>query len=265
MSAVTRESLARDLRTLGVGPGQTVLVHASLRSLGRVQDGVAAVAGALGDVLGPDGTIVVPTATADNSDTSRIHQERTRGMSDDERRCYLAAMPAYDPATTPSTGMGALAEHIRTSPGALRSAHPQTSLAALGPGARFLIEGHAADCHYGEDSPLAKLYKSEAAILMLGVGYESCTALHLAEYRYTAEPPTRRYSCVVSRGGLPVWWSYQDVVLDDRDFAELGRALDLTSQVRKGHVGCANTRLLRFRETVDFAAEWLATWRITIM
>ncbi|MEU6747470.1 AAC(3) family N-acetyltransferase [Spirillospora sp. NPDC046719] len=253
-----RASLAEDLRALGVEPGSRLLVHASLRRVGRVEGGAGAVASALGDVLGPAGTIVVPTATSDNSDTSRAYLARTQGMSEDERRRYLRTMPPFDPATTPSTGMGALAEYVRTSPGAVRSAHPQTSFAALHARAGFFAGDHDPACHLGERSPLARLYEAGASILLLGVGYASCTALHLAEYRYRRDPPTRWYGCMVLRGGRPEWWRYRDVVLDDGDFPEIGAALDRTRHVVRGRVGAAGVRLLPLRQAVDFAAGWMA-------
>ncbi|WP_312897793.1 aminoglycoside N(3)-acetyltransferase [Actinomadura kijaniata] len=253
--------MARDLRLLGVRRGGDLLVHASLRNLGRPEGGPAAVLAALGDVLGPDGTVVVYTATPDNSDTSRVHLRRVRGMSEGERERHLRSMPAFDPARTPSSGMGALAEHVRTSPGARRSEHPQSSFAALGPRALHYVDGHAPDCHLGESSPLAKLYKAEAHILLLGVGYDSCTALHLAEYRYTPDPPMRRYRCVVERDGGPAWWSYEDVVLDDGDFPEVGAGLDRLPWVRRGRVGHADTRLIPVDRAVDFAVAWFAARR----
>ncbi|WP_240809995.1 aminoglycoside N(3)-acetyltransferase [Actinomadura sp. WMMA1423] len=260
-AAVGRAALADDLRALGVRPGSAVLVHASLRSVGPVEGGAATVAGALGEVLGPEGTIVVPTATAENSDSSRAYLERTRGMSSAERERFNRSMPAFDLASTPSTGMGVLAEHIRTSPGACRSGHPQTSFAALGAEAAHMTAAHAPDCHYGERSPLAKLYEAEADILLIGVGYDRCTALHLAEYRYRPAPPTRTYRCVIERGGRPVWWEYEDVVLDDGDFAALGRALDRTRHVVKGRVGRAGSCRVPVRAAVEFACAWLADTR----
>ena len=50
---------------------------------------------------------------------------------------------------------------------------------------------HRLESHLGEYSPLAKLYRMEASVLLLGVGYQVCSAFHLAEYRYVESPPTR--------------------------------------------------------------------------
>src|SRR5579862_4147659 len=93
--ALDRESLARDLRSLGVIPGQTLLVHASLRQIGWVSGGADEVVAALRQVLGRDATLVVPTSTADNSDTSRLYLTRTKGMSPDEIGRYRDAMPPF--------------------------------------------------------------------------------------------------------------------------------------------------------------------------
>jgi aminoglycoside 3-N-acetyltransferase len=261
VSEVTAGRITDDLRGLGVRTGQVLLVHASLRQIGHVQGGAETVVSALRAAVGTGGTVVVPAATSGNSDTSRTHLERICGLTAAERDRFRAGMPAFDPARTPSTGMGRVAECVRCSAGAVRSAHPQTSFAAVGPLADQLMRGHAPDCHLGEESPLARLAEVNAHILLLGVGYASCTAFHLAEYRYHPNPPTREYRCVVDRNGRAQWWGYRDVVLDDGDFAELGGALDQTEQVRRGTVGAADTRLIPLPEAVDFAAGWLARTR----
>lgn len=254
-------SLAGDLRRLGVAEGRPILLHASMRSLGRVDGGKAAVVAALRGKIGPCGTLVVPAMTPDNSDTSRAYQRRTAGMSRWQRRVYRRTMPAFDPATTPGTGTGLIAEYVRRSPGAVRSTHPQSSFAAIGADAGRFMRHHADDCHLGEQSPLAVLYEAGAQILMLGVGYDSCTAFHLAEYRYTPWPPKRRYACVVRQDGRRQWWLYDDVVLDDSDFTAIGAALEATGWVTNGTVGSAAAKLIPLREAIDFATAWLAAHR----
>jgi aminoglycoside 3-N-acetyltransferase len=146
------DELARELRGLGLQAGTTVLAHASLRALGRVDGGAKAVIGALRHVLGPAGTLVVATTTAANSDSSRNHLATIDGMTLSEVRAYRATMPPYDRAVTPAE-TGQIAEEIRTNPDAIRSAHPQSSFAAIGPLASALMRDHRIGCHLGEDSP----------------------------------------------------------------------------------------------------------------
>jgi aminoglycoside 3-N-acetyltransferase len=254
---VTMQRLIDDLRELGVGQGQTLLVHASLSSIGWVDGGAATVVAALRQVVGETaGTVVVSTGTEQNSQTSRAHQNLVKHMTADEARTYRRDMPAFDRDTTPGSA-GAIAEALRTTNGAVRSAHPQSSLAAIGPKAEGLMADHPLKCHLGEQSPLAKLYKLDAQVLLLGVGYRSCTAFHLAEYRYTKNPPTQFYSCVVTENGRRKWKKYRDVVLDDNDFDKIGKRLEDVFHVKKGCVGNAESRLLPLAIGVDHATSWM--------
>lgn len=251
------------LTALGVRPGDVLLVHASLRSLGPVAGGARGVLDALRRAVGPEGTLVVPAFTPENSDTSPHYRERVRDLDAGAVDAVRASMEPYDPSLTPAPSMGVLAETVRTAAGAGRSAHPQTSFAALGPEAARLLSGHRADCHLGEDSPLARLYEADARILLLGTGYATCTAFHLGEYRMPG-PPRRGYRCVVTSRGVRRWWEYEDVALDDGDFAALGAAFEdaaADGAVHAGRVGAADCRLLRLRPAVDFATGWLTEHR----
>ena len=257
----TRERIVGDLRALGVAAGQTLLVHASLRSIGQVAGGAPTVVAAVREVVGADGNIVVAASTEANSLTSRAHRARIASMTSAEAKKYREAMPAFDRATTPS-GAGAVAEAVRTTDGAFRSEHPQSSFAALGPQAWYLMADHQLECHLGEDSPLGKLYKlDEAMVLLLGVGYEACTAMHLAEYRYAPNPPMRTYACVVAVGGRRHWVAYQDVALDDHQFLMIGNYLETVMVPRRGYVGKAMCRLLPLSDVVDHATDWMKVHR----
>lgn len=264
---VTSEQLARDLRGLGVELGQTLLVNASLSAIGWVEGGAAAVITAVKEAVGPTGNVVVPAGTEENSNFSRAQRALIAEMSWDELRAYRNLMPAFDKHTTPS-GMGAIAEALRTTVGAVRSDHPQSSFAAIGPQAGQLMADHELESHLGERSPLAKLYQQNAQVLMIGVGYDYCTALHLAEYRYTDQPPRQTYTCVVTTDGKRGWIGYHDVVLDDRDFEDIGRDLENIDKclaakvaIKRGSVGDAKCRLMPLRDTVDFATNWMTRHR----
>jgi aminoglycoside 3-N-acetyltransferase len=255
---VTGRRIVRDLSRLGVESGQTLLVHASLRSLGRVIGGAPAVVRALRQAVGEDGHVVMPTGTEANSQSSRAHRARIETLTPDEVRDYRLGMPAFDPDITPSD-MGAISEALRTTDGAVRSAHPQSSFAAIGPEADLLMADHALGCHLGPDSPLGKLTKADAQVLMIEVGYWAFTGFHLAEYQYTPRPPTRKYACVVATAdGGRSWEEYDDVVLDDQKFDDIGESMEKKVVVRRGKVGRAECRLVPLHAAVEFAAEWMA-------
>ncbi|WP_203603573.1 AAC(3) family N-acetyltransferase, partial [Streptomyces sp. SID10692] len=83
---------------LGVRPGDVLLVHASLRSLGPVAGGARGVLAALRRAVGPEGTVVVPSFTPENSDTSPHYRARVRGLDAAAVEAVRAAMDPYDPA-----------------------------------------------------------------------------------------------------------------------------------------------------------------------
>ncbi|MFE9834633.1 aminoglycoside N(3)-acetyltransferase [Streptomyces sp. NPDC005551] len=248
------------LAELGVPRGGVLLAHASLGGSGlRAHD----VRDALLDVLGPGGTLVVPAFTPENSDTSPAYRRRVRGMTERERADVRASMPPFVPDITPCPAMGVLAEAVRTTPGARRSAHPQTSFAGLGPRAAELLEGHDPHCHFGERSPLARLYEAGARVLLFRVGFGVCSAFHLAEYRTTPPSPPRTYRCVVpdpGGGGGGTWISYEDIELDDGDFAAVGAGLP-RALLRERDVAGRPVVLLALRDAVDHAAVRLSASR----
>ncbi|WP_405090181.1 AAC(3) family N-acetyltransferase [Micromonospora sp. NBC_01392] len=256
---IDRAGLAAALRAVGLTEGRPVLVHASLRRIGPVVGGPATVLAALRDTLGEAGTIVVPAQTAGNSITSPAFRARTAGLSAQEVTAVEATIAPFHPGHSPSEGMGALAEHVRRQPGARRSRHPQTSFAALGPDAATVTGVHDLECHLGERSPLGALYAADALVLLLGVGYEACTAFHLAEYRLARRPPRRPYRCyVLDDAGRRVRRDFHGLALNDADFPRIGAAMDALPAVRRGSVGAGTGRLFGIRAAVDFAGRWMS-------
>ncbi|WP_406435677.1 AAC(3) family N-acetyltransferase [Streptomyces sp. NBC_00631] len=208
------------LRSLGVRRGGVLMVHASLSGTGVAPE---LVRDALRDALGPEGTLVVPTFTPENSDTSRAYREAVADLSEAEADEYRRTMPPFDPDATGCPTMGALAECVWSTHGAVRSTHPQTSLAGLGPRARQLLRWHARRSHLGRLSPMRRLYAADAQILLLRVGFEVCSAFHYAEYLTRPRPARRTYRCVVGDKGH--WVEYRDLSLDDSDFGAIGAGL----------------------------------------
>jgi len=255
----TRPEIAAGLRDLGVAPGDLLLVHTSVKALGWIPGGAVAVVQALRDAVGADGTIVVPTQTAGNSDPSAWQHPPVPAEWWPVIREHT---PAFEPAITPSEWMGKVPEVVRTWPGARRSAHPQTSFAALGPLAEQVVAVHDLDSQCGERSPLATLERLGARVLVLGADFGSCTAFHLAEYRVPGAAPTKTDGAAVrTEGGGRTWATYEDLDLDEDDFEQIGEALLATGSVRTGRVGAADCHLVELSTAVAFAVGWMTGHR----
>jgi aminoglycoside 3-N-acetyltransferase len=210
------------------------------------------------DVLGPDGTLVVPAYSPDNRDPSRWNHVRVPRVPEEWWPTIRAELPPFEPAVTPCRQLGLLAETVRTWPGAVRSAHPQTSFAAVGAQARQLMARHPITSELGAESPLGAIDAADGQVLLLGVGYDRCTAFHLAEYRLPglSQRPNR---CVVQTPSGRRWVAYAAADLDDSRFAELGADFEQASRlVKVSDVGAATARLLPVRAAVRFAVDWLS-------
>ncbi len=251
--------LAAQLRSLGVAPGDTLCVHASLRRLGPVPGGAAGVLDALRSAVGADGTLLFPVGARD--DWAWVNER-----PESERAALLAGSPPFDPWATPADPeVGVLAEVFRTSPGTLVSDHPEGRFAAAGPGAAALLADVPWDDYYGPGSPLERLVDGGGRVLRLGADPGTVTLLHLAEYR--ARVPgarrVRRHRLVGGAGGPEV-----RVVdcLDDSDgivpypgdyFAVILRAYLAAGRARRGPVGHTTGELLEGGDVVRFGADWM--------
>ncbi len=256
----TTDTLRRDLRALGLVPGDTVLVHASLSKLGWVCGGPQAVILALLNTIRSDdttGTLVMPAHSGDWSDPAGWE---VPPVPADWIPVIQAHMPAFDPGMTPTRGMGAIAELFRTFPGTRRSGHPQLSFSANGPLAGHLTDNHPLTPALGEHSPIGRLYSQNAKVLLLGVGYDACTSFHLAETWLTGMPRIRM-GTARTVDGARVWDWFEDFDWDSDDFPAAGEAFEAAYPVSRGLVGLAECRLFPIRPAVDAAFKWLSMHR----
>jgi aminoglycoside 3-N-acetyltransferase len=238
----TTEQLVTDLRRLGVGAGDLLMVHASLRAIGPVEGRAAGVVAALETSVGPGGTLLMMIGAPEGG-------------------------AAFDAATTPADpDVGVLAEVFRTTPGTVVSDHPEGRFAARGRWAGELVSGVPWDDYYGPGSPLERFVVRGGKVLRMGADVDTTTVIHYAEY--LADVPgkrrVRRQPLVARHGGV------EAVVvecLDDSDGIVDYPGLDYFGVIlgdflaggvaSRGTVGGATSELLDAADLVHFAAQWM--------
>ena len=165
----TLDSLYKELIDLGIKEGDILLVHASLSSIGWICGGPQALIEALLRAVGKEGTLVMP---AHSGDWSNPEKWSNPPVPKDWAPIIQKNMPAFNKELTPTRGLGRTAELFRTAKNTLRSDHPIVSFSANGMYAEKITSNHPLDSQFGIDSPLGELYRLNAKVLLLGVGYD---------------------------------------------------------------------------------------------
>lgn len=177
---VTGQEIRSALRSLGLA-GRAACVHSSLRSFGRVEGGAGAVVKAFTD----EGcTLLVPTFSSAFEVSPPAHLRFERNGWDYGRTHASARERTEEIYTTDSTeidrdDMGAIPAAVVSWPGRVRGGHPTDSFAAVGERAAELVSGQSyADVY----APLKALARAGGNVVLMGVGLERMTLLHLAEH-----------------------------------------------------------------------------------
>jgi aminoglycoside 3-N-acetyltransferase len=257
---VTLKRLVGDLRKLAIPSGRPVLMHSSLSAIGWVAGGPSVIIDALIEALGPSTTIVVPCQSGDRSDPSHW---RNPPVPDHWLPIIRDEMPAFDPHTVGTRGMGHIVETFRNDARAVRGWHPTVSFAAIGPQADWVVNPHPLAPQFGEGSPLARLYSADAIILHLGTTFATNTAFHLAEHRasWPNKPALRRDGASINVNGVRQWVAFDDEPADDDDFDEIGKGFASIGTLTNGTVGAASVRWFSMVASVDFAVRWMEQHR----
>ncbi|MBQ6877596.1 MAG: AAC(3) family N-acetyltransferase [Oscillospiraceae bacterium] len=252
---VVKDDLKNAFDSLGIKSGMNIIVHTSLKSLGYVCGGAQTVIESLLEAVGSEGTIMMPSQSWKNLDPETgVHWE----VPESQWNVIRENWPAYDKNITPTNTMGAAAEMFRSWPGTLRSGHPARSFAANGKNAEYLTENHDISNIFGEGSPLSKLYELDGCVLLIGVGYDKNTSLHLADA--LAEYPSKHFvteHSAVLENGKRIWKAYETLFVDGEDFSKIGEAFEKKHAVKKAKIGNAVLRFMKQRELVDFAVSWI--------
>ncbi|WP_224823967.1 aminoglycoside N(3)-acetyltransferase [Cognatishimia sp. MH4019] len=256
MQVFGTDDLVDDLHALGLQRGDGVFVHCALGQIGHVIGGPRGVIEALIKTVGDMGLIGMPgfsTDAYDPSDTFGIT------LSEAEHARIRAQVPGFDKDRSNVSANGAVAEGFRTWPGVVRSPHPTTSVLLFGKDAEEHATPHdPAGWATGPETPWGHLMqRPDMKILLIGVGWNRCSALHAAE----SLAPHKRTKTRHFKDAATGEWTTAPDVADDRDrlFPLVGTDWEKDGTVTQGKLGNALCRVTGYKELVTYAAEWINT------
>lgn len=246
---VTKQDIIKAALDCGIKKGDIVIVHSSLKSMGSVSGGADTVIDAFLDLLGAEGTLVMPTLIQKDFDNAY-------------QTWY------YD---KPSD-VGLITETFRKREGVVRSDQATHSVAALGLLKTYLTRDHGkygkrygpfGDTPFAVCSPWQKMYDLNAKALMLGVSILYNTSKHLTEYKmindmldHVSDDAKREallsrlkcYGCSPEEDAKRVWPSYSRRQLEAK--------ADEAGLLTRSTCGDAVFTSFRIRDLSDHAEKW---------
>jgi aminoglycoside 3-N-acetyltransferase len=231
MNVISTETLVRQLLELGVTPGGVLLVHTSFSKVRPVEGGPEGLIRALQSTLGSRGTLVMPSMSYDDDHP-------------------------FDKRTSPCPEMGVVADTFWRLPGVMRSDNNH-AFAAIGPLAERILAPHPIDVPHGRNSPVGRVYELDGQVLLLGVGQDSNTTIHLAENLAGVRYRREKYVTLL-KDDQSVRFKYREIDHCCQNFALVDGWLDEKNLQQYGKVGHAEARQMHSRDIVSVATEHLA-------
>ena len=226
---VTTDQIVEGLHALGIRPGDLLLVHSSLKSFGEVEGGAGAVAEALVRAVSPGGTVFVPT--------------------------FNFSQVPWDRLAPPSL-TGAITEAFRKRSDAERSDHATHAVTGVGPIAREILADHDKHHPFGEESPLWRLWKRNAGVLLIGCRHNSSSMIHVAE-EVVGVPylkRTRTQKIITPHGTHEITLRRPNC---SKSFYRIDAPLRAAGKIVDGTIGPSKLMLMRADDIINVASEML--------
>jgi len=243
MDFIQKETLIQNFKEIGIKQNSIVLIHSSLKSIGKVVGGAQTVIDALLSVLGEGGTLLAPTLTGTKEDSPSIP-------------------PVFDVRKSPCW-TGIIPETVRTMPHAIRSLHPTHSVSAIGAKKVEITSLHQFSTSPCDDkSPYYLNAINNGFILFLGVAQESNTTIHmceeLAKVPYHLHKEITHMTMIGYDGEqIPISNRLHDWEKPETDFNKLDELYKNKSIMTIGKVGNSITRLVSASSMLEYTVSLL--------
>lgn len=252
MNVVTLTECVTRFSEAGIASGDTVVVHASLKTVGWISGGANTILDALLQVVGPQGTIVVSAQYPENADPALMN----RFVDPRAAKALRQSQPPFRGKSTLLSGMGALTTVVLLDERSKVSDHPALAVAAIGKQAKWITSEHPLSPAFGPQSPLAKVVELGAKALLIGVDYTTLSALHLAQVQANTLPWVIHTHSTGSPE-RPQTVQSLDYAYTTEGFNAIGEAYARQAPVQTGRLGRAPLLVVDCATLIPFAKTWL--------
>ncbi len=209
---MTKQEIIAKLQEMGLTTGDKVLLHSSLISLGHVDGGPDAVIDAFLEVLGKEGTLLVPV------------------FGD----------------------LGILTKTVKARPEAVISPCPVGTLAAIGADAEALCHDHwKAETAHGENTPFTRLADVDGYVCLLGCDQDRNTSLHSVEALLELPYLKTTTQTFTTPEGEEITKSWKYYPGPHRDFIGLDRCYREAGVMQISRIGNAQVRLIKSKDLLE--------------
>lgn len=228
--------ILKDLKELGIGNGDILAVHSSLKKVGQIEGGPETLIEAMKSTVGRRGTILMPTFTKP-SDVF-----------------IVTDAPPYT---------GLLSETFLRKGNAVRSLHPTHSVAVWGRYARNLVRDHHKHQPLGRNSPFHRLVRRKGKVVLVGVDFTKASIVHVAEsiagspYQDIGYPGYGRRTVVVAANGKRVKYAAKENPGCSAGFIAVQNRLRQRNLLTEARIGNAKTIVSKAEDILDAALELL--------
>jgi aminoglycoside 3-N-acetyltransferase len=172
MRELKLEDILSVFNSLGIQPGDDLLVHSAVHLLGHPEGGLKLYFEAFDTALNLSG----------NSPSTKLQKPSVGTLAVPAFNFSFARGEPFDPQQTPSSGMGVFSEYVRQLPQARRTKHPLQSLAVIGRWADDLADRDTPSA-FDPGSAFDRMLELDFQLLLLGADIQAASLIHYCEQR----------------------------------------------------------------------------------
>jgi aminoglycoside 3-N-acetyltransferase len=248
----TQEDLIDQIKASGIQAGDVLELHTSLKSMGFILGGANAILEAFLHVLTHEGTLVMAAQAWDNSEPAYFeHPPIAIDLYEQLRNHH----PIFQGKQEDIHKMGALAQVMQRHNQVYISNHPQVAMMAIGKHAKWITQEHKLEDMFSERSPLGRLRELKAKVLLIGVDYDACTAMHLGEHLSGVRPIGIQGSRILVKDKM-IWEKFLTYMYDSDDFKAIGVSMESNGLVQQARFAQANTKLIPYETLIRFTQSY---------